>query len=80
MTDLHQGVYLADLLIAALDANLDKPAVHIGDEVLTGAQMRDEISRYAQALAGARHHARAARCRCFRPTGPRSSSTWARRW
>ncbi|MEY2399852.1 MAG: fatty-acyl-CoA synthase [Actinomycetota bacterium] len=51
MTDLHRGVYLADLLIAALDANLDKPAVHIGDEVLTGAQMRDEISKYAQALA-----------------------------
>ncbi|MEY2473078.1 MAG: fatty-acyl-CoA synthase [Actinomycetota bacterium] len=50
MTDLHRGVYLADLLIAALDANLDKPAVHIGDEVLTGAQMRDEISKYAQAL------------------------------
>jgi fatty-acyl-CoA synthase len=42
---------LADLLIAALDANLDKPAVHIGDEVLTGAQMRDQISQYAQALA-----------------------------
>jgi fatty-acyl-CoA synthase len=51
VTDLHRGVYLADLLIAALDANLDKPAVHIGDEVLTGAQMRDEISKYAQALA-----------------------------
>ncbi|HVV38335.1 MAG TPA: AMP-binding protein [Acidimicrobiales bacterium] len=52
MTDLHRGVSLANLLIAALDANLDKPAVHIGDEVLTGAQMRDEISKYAQALAG----------------------------
>ena len=51
MTDLHQGVYLADLLLAALDANLDKPAVHIGDDALTGAQMRDEISRYAQAFA-----------------------------
>jgi fatty-acyl-CoA synthase len=52
VNELHQGVFLADLLIAALDRNLDKPAVHIGDEVLTGAQMRDEISRFAQALAG----------------------------
>ena len=49
--ELHRGVYLADLLIAALDANLNKPAVYIGDEALTGAQMRDEISKYAQALA-----------------------------
>jgi acyl-CoA synthetase (AMP-forming)/AMP-acid ligase II len=49
--DLYRGVSLPHLLIAALDRNLDRPAVYLGDRVLTGREMRDQISRYAQALA-----------------------------
>jgi fatty-acyl-CoA synthase len=40
-----------DLLVAALNRNPDKPAVYLGDEVLTGAQVAAEVSRYAQAMA-----------------------------
>jgi fatty-acyl-CoA synthase len=49
--DLHQGVFIPDLLIAALNRNPDKPAVYLGDDVLTAAQVRDQISTYAQAFA-----------------------------
>ncbi len=48
---LHDGVFMPHLLVAALERNLDRPAVYLGDEILTGRQVRDEISRYAQALA-----------------------------
>ena len=51
--DLHRPRLLPDLLIAALDRNGSRPCLHVGDEILTAAQMRDEISRYAQAF-GAR--------------------------
>ena len=47
---LHQQPLMPDLLIAALNRNLDKPAVYLGDTVLTARQVRDEISRYIQAL------------------------------
>jgi fatty-acyl-CoA synthase len=50
MNDLYRPMFLPDLLIAALDRNGDRPAVHIDGNVLTAAQMRDEISRYAQAF------------------------------
>jgi fatty-acyl-CoA synthase len=49
--DLHRGTFLPDLLIAALNRHPDRPAVYLGDHVLTGAEVRDEISRYAQAFA-----------------------------
>jgi len=42
-------MYMPDLLVAALTANADKDAVYLGDEVLTGAQMAAEMSRYQQA-------------------------------
>ncbi|MDG3015676.1 AMP-binding protein [Speluncibacter jeojiensis] len=48
--DLHRPQYLPDLLITALDRGADKPALYLGDVVLTGAQMRDEISCFSQAL------------------------------
>jgi fatty-acyl-CoA synthase len=48
--DLHRGVHLPDLLVTALHRNLDKPAVYLGDQVLTAAEVADEISRYVQAL------------------------------
>src|SRR5688572_22165226 len=50
MADLHKGVGIGNLLIAALNRNLDRPAVYLGDRVLTGREMRDQISRFAQAL------------------------------
>ena len=49
--DLHQAAYMPDLLIAALNRNLDKPCFYLGDEVLTGSEVRDEMSRYLQAFA-----------------------------
>ena len=48
MTDLHRGVFLPDLLIAALKRDPDRPAVWLGDEVLTASQLSDQMSRYAQ--------------------------------
>jgi fatty-acyl-CoA synthase len=48
--DLHRGVHLPDLLVTALRRNPGKPAVYLGDQVLTAAQVADEISRYVQAL------------------------------
>ena len=50
--DLHRGTYMADLLVHALESNLDKPCVYLGDQVLTAREVRDEMSRYSQALAG----------------------------
>jgi acyl-CoA synthetase (AMP-forming)/AMP-acid ligase II len=49
--ELHRGAHIPDLLVAALDRNPDKPAVYLGDQVLTGRQVRDQISCYAQAFA-----------------------------
>jgi fatty-acyl-CoA synthase len=50
--DLHRGTFMADLLLHALESNLDKPCVYLGDQVLTAREVRDEMSRYSQALAG----------------------------
>ena len=44
--DLHRGTYMADLLLHALESNLDQPCVYLGDEVLTARQVRDEMSRW----------------------------------
>ena len=33
--DLHQPAFMPDLLVAALSRHADKPAVYLGDEVLT---------------------------------------------
>ena len=50
MNDLYRPQLLPDLLIAALDRNGDRPCLYIDGEVLTAAQVRDEISRYVQAF------------------------------
>ena len=50
MDDLYRPMFLPDLLIAALERNGDRPAVHIGGEMRTAAELRDEISRYVQAF------------------------------
>ena len=49
--DLHRPVFTPDLLITALDRSADRPALYLGDVVLTGAEMRGAISRFQQALA-----------------------------
>jgi fatty-acyl-CoA synthase len=49
--ELHHGVSIPDLAVLALERNLDRPTVYLGDEVLTGRQVRDEVSRYAQVYA-----------------------------
>jgi len=51
MDALYRPRYLPDLLIAALERNGDRPAVHIDGELRTAAQLRDEISRVVQAFA-----------------------------
>jgi acyl-CoA synthetase (AMP-forming)/AMP-acid ligase II len=49
--ELHHGVSIPDLAVLALERNLDRPTVYLGDEVLTGREVRDQVSRYAQAYA-----------------------------
>ena len=49
--DLHRPVLAGDLLVSALGRHPGRPAVHIGERVLTAAEMSAAISRYAQALA-----------------------------
>ncbi len=58
-SDLHTAAFMPDLLVAALTRHADRPAVYLGDEVLTAAQVAAEISRYVQAYRslgiGAQH-------------------------
>lgn len=49
-SDLHRMQYMPDLLIRALDRNADKPALYLGDVVLTAGEVRDQISTFIQAL------------------------------
>ncbi len=46
---MYRPAYGGDLLVRGLARNADRPAVYLGDQTLTGAQMADEISRYVQA-------------------------------
>jgi fatty-acyl-CoA synthase len=58
-TDLHRPAFMPDLLVAALARHADKPAVYLGDDVLTASQVADEMSRYVQAYASlgiSEHH------------------------
>ena len=54
---LYQQAFLPDLLVAALEQHGDKPAMYLGDVVLTGRQVRDAMSRYVQAFAKSGVHA-----------------------
>ena len=46
---MYRSAYGGDLLVRGLARNPDRPAVYLGDKVLTSAQMAAEISRYVQA-------------------------------
>ncbi len=50
LSDLFRPMFLPDLLIAALERNGRRPAVHIDGAMLTSHEMRDEISRYVKAF------------------------------
>jgi acyl-CoA synthetase (AMP-forming)/AMP-acid ligase II len=57
--DLHSAAFMPDLLVAALARHADKPAVYLGDEVLTASQVAAEMSKYVQAyrsLGVGTHH------------------------
>jgi len=48
---LHQGVFLPHMLLHALDQIHDRPVLYLENgAVLTGAEVRDVISRYCQAI------------------------------
>ena len=49
--DLHKATFLPDLLVAALKRHPDRPAVYLGDQVLTGREVAAQMSCYAQAYA-----------------------------
>lgn len=46
---LHQPAFMPDLLVSALDAHPSRPCVYLGEQVLTGGEVRAEMSRYLQA-------------------------------
>ncbi|MGW5106057.1 AMP-binding protein [Nocardia sp. NPDC004123] len=48
---LHREPLPVDILIRSLEMYADRTAVHIGDTELTYVQLRDQISRFAQAYA-----------------------------
>ena len=50
LDQLYRPVFPADLIIDALNKNLDAPAVFIGERTMTAREMRDQVSCYAQAL------------------------------
>ncbi len=50
MTDLHAGPHLGHLMAHALRRHRDAPVLHIGDQVLTGGDLADEMSRYVAAF------------------------------
>jgi fatty-acyl-CoA synthase len=50
MNDLYRPRFLPDLLIAALDRSGDRACLFIDSDVITAAQMRDQISCYVQAF------------------------------
>ena len=46
---LYRPAYGGDLLVRGLSRNPDKPAVYLGDRVITSGEVADQISRYVQA-------------------------------
>jgi fatty-acyl-CoA synthase len=49
--DLHKPAFMPNLLVAALARHADKPAVYLGDDVLTASQVAAQMSKYVQAFA-----------------------------
>lgn len=53
MSDLNRGVFLPDLLVAALRRDPHRPAVWLSGDVLNASQLSERMSCYAQAYLGA---------------------------
>ena len=51
MEDLNRGVFLPDLLVWALRQDPHRPAIFLGEEVLSVGELAAQISRYAQVYA-----------------------------
>ena len=68
--DLYQGVFLPDLLVAALRRDPDRPVVYLGDEVLTAAEVATRSAGTSRRTR-IRASCRAAEWRCCRRTGPK---------
>src|SRR5690242_12747732 len=47
----HEPVFVPHLLLAGLERSKDSPCVYLGDRVLTGREVYEQISCYAQAFA-----------------------------
>src|ERR1700712_1644323 len=50
---LYEPAFLPHLLIAGLERSRDRPCVYLGERVLTGREVYEQISTYAQAYAKA---------------------------
>ena len=48
--DMRLGAHNGHLMVAALKRHRDKPVIHLGDVTLTGGEVAQRISQYAQAF------------------------------
>ena len=44
----HEPVFVPHLLLAGLERSKDSPCVYLGERVLTGREVYEQISRYAR--------------------------------
>ncbi len=51
LTGLYEPAFVPHLLLAGLERSRDKPCVYLGERVLTGREVAEQISRYSQAWA-----------------------------
>jgi fatty-acyl-CoA synthase len=51
LAQAHEPVFVPHLLLAGLSRSKDRPCVYLGDRVLTGREVYEQISTYAQAWA-----------------------------
>jgi fatty-acyl-CoA synthase len=51
LSRLHEPTFVPHLLVAGLERSRDRPCVYLGERVLTGREVSEEISRYSQAWA-----------------------------
>ena len=49
LSRLHEPAFVPHLLVAGLERGRGRPCVYLGDRVLTGGEVYDQISRYSQA-------------------------------
>ena len=57
LTRLYEPAFVPHLLLAGLERSRDKPCVYLGERVLTGREVAEQISRYSQAWGEGRPQA-----------------------